>query len=125
MDRVDAQDVAVREPCPVVVLLDEDQVTGAGPGALPQGDLGPALDAAEVLQVLADSLAQFPADVVALRHQEHVAAGQVPGDVGLPGGVEDLLGVAAPDPAVLVVLGQHRCIAGAEPQRGLAAPTRR
>ena len=43
-------------------------------------------------------------------------------EVGGRGGARHLLGFAAADPAVLVVLGQHAGVAVAQPQAGLLFP---
>ena len=52
------------------------------------------------------------------RHQQRVRAVQGQRDVGGRGGVHHLLGFAAGDPAVLVVLCQHGGIAVSELQAG-------
>jgi hypothetical protein len=49
-------------------------------------------------------------------HQQGVFVLQGERDVGLGGGVHHLLGVAAFDPAVPVIVGQHRHIAVAQAQ---------
>ena len=56
------------------------------------------------------------------RHQQRVRAAGGQGDVGGRGGVHHLLGFSADDAAVLVILGQHRSVAVAQPQAGLLFP---
>ena len=107
----------------VVVAGADDQVTGAGPGAVGDGDRGPVLDDAEGGEVLADPAVQLAAQRVIGGHQQGVGAARGQGDVGGRGGVHDLLGVAADDAAVLVILGQDRGVAVAQPQAGLSVPT--
>jgi len=55
-------------------------------------------------------------------HQQRVGALGGQHDVGGRGGVHHLLRLPAADPGVLVVLGQHRDIAGAQPQAGRLLP---
>ena len=55
-------------------------------------------------------------------HEQGVGAVQGERDVGGCGGVGHLLGLAADDPAVLVVFGQHRGVACAEPEAGCLFP---
>ena len=95
-----------------------------GVGAVADRDGGPVLDDAEVDQVVADPAVQLAAQRVIGGHQQDVGAARGQGDVGGRGGVHDLLGVAADDAAVLVVLGQDRGVAVAEPQAGGAFPRR-
>ena len=91
----------------VVVAGADDQVTGAGPGAVGDGDRGAGLDDAEGDEVVADPAVQLAAQRVVGGHQQRVGAAGGQGDVGGRGGVHHLLRVAADDAAVLVVLGQH------------------
>jgi hypothetical protein len=76
-----------------------------------------------VLQVVADPLAQLPAGVVRPRHQQHVTAGEIGGHVCPAGFFHGFFAGAAADAAVLVVVGQHGGIAGAEPQAGFPLPS--
>ena len=124
-DRLDAEQVAVGQRAAglprldrVVVLRADDQVTGAGSGAVGDADRGPGPDDAQADQVIADAAGQFPAQRVVGRHQQHIGAVQGEREVVGRGGVHHLLRVAAADPGVLVVLGQHRGIARAQPQAG-------
>ena len=55
-------------------------------------------------------------------HEQGVGAVEGERDVGGCGGVGHLLGLAAGDPAVLVVFGQDRGVACAEPQAGCLFP---
>ena len=102
----------------VVVAGADDQVAGAGPGAVGDGDRGAVLDDAEGDEVVADAAGQLAAQRVVGGHQQGVGAAGGEGDVGGCGGVHHLLRVAADDPGVLVVLGQHGGVAVAEPQAG-------
>ena len=95
----------------VVVAGADDQVPRAGRGAVGDGDRGAGLDDAEADQVVADPAGQFAAQRVVGGHQQGVRAVQGQRDVGGRGGVHHLLRVAADDPAVLVVLGQHAGVA--------------
>ena len=113
-DRFDAEQVAVGQRAAglprldgVVVLGADDQVPGAGGGAVGDGHRGSGLDDAEADQVLADAAGQLPAQRVVRGHQQRVRALQGEREVIGHGGVHHLLRVAAADPAVLVVLGQH------------------
>ena len=106
----------------MVVAGADDQVTGAGPGAVGDGDRGPVLDDAEGDEVLADPAVQLAAQRVIGGHQQRVGAAGGQGDVGGRGGVHDLLRLAADDAAVLVVLGQDRGVAVAQPQAGVPFP---
>ena len=56
------------------------------------------------------------------RHQQHVGTVQGQGEVAGRGGVHHLLGVPADDPGVLVILGQHGGVPGAQPQAGRLFP---
>jgi hypothetical protein len=128
-DGLDAEQVAVGQgPAglsrldAVVVAGADDQVPGAGPGAV--GDLhrGPAGDGAEGDEVLADAAVQFAAQRVVRGHQQRVHPVQGQREVGGCGGVHHLLGLAAVDTSVLVVLGQHAGVSCAEPQAGRLFP---
>ena len=124
-DGLDAEQVAVgQRPAGlprldgVVVAGADDQVAAAGRGAVGDGDRGAGLDDAEADQVVADAAGQLAAQRVVGGHQQRVGAAGGEGDVGGRGGVHHLLRVAAGDPAVLVVLGQHGGVAVAQPQAG-------
>ena len=124
-DGLDAEQVAVGQRPAGLARLDgvvvagaDDQVAGAGLGAVGDGDCGAGLDDAEGDEVVADAAAQFAAQRVVGGHQQRVGAVRGQGDVGGRGGVRHLLGVSAVDAAVLVVLGQDRGVAVAQPQAG-------
>ena len=124
-DGLDAEQVAVgQRPAglagldAVVVAGADDQVPGAGPGAVGDRDRGPVLDDAQGDEVVADAAVQLAAQRVVRGHQQRVGAAGGQRDVGGRGGVHDLLRVAADDAAVLVVLGQHAGVAVAQPQAG-------
>ena len=124
-DGLDAEQVAVGQgPAGlagldvVVVAGADDQVTGTGPGAVGDRDCGPVGDDAQGDEVLADAAVQLAAQRVIRRHQQRVGAPGGQGDVGGRGGVHHLLRLAADDPGVLVILGQHAGVAVAEPQAG-------
>ena len=128
-DGLDAEQVAVgQRPAglagldAVVVAGADDQVPGAGPGAVGDRDRGPVLDDAHGDEVVADAAVQLAAQRVIGGHQQRVGAACGQGDVGGRGGVHDLLGVSADDAAVLVVLGQDAGVAVAEPQAGWLFP---
>ena len=111
-DRVDAEQVAVGQRAAglpsldgVVVAGADDQVPGAGRGAVGDAHRRPGLDDAQADQVVADAAGQFPAQRVVGGHQQHVGAVQGQREVGGCGGVHHLLRVAAADPGVLVVVG--------------------
>ena len=87
-------------------------------GGVGDGDGGAIGDDAQGDEVLADAAVQLAAQRVVRGHQQRVGAVQGEREVGGRGGVHHLLGFAADDPAVLVVLGQHGGIAVAEPQAG-------
>ena len=130
-DGVDAEQVTVGQ-CPagfarldaVVVAGADDQVTSASPGAVGDGHREPVLDDAEGDEVLADAAVQFAAQRMVRGHQQRVGAVQGEREVGGRCGVHHLLGRAAADPAVLVVLGQHAGVSCAEPQTRLLFPGR-
>ena len=124
-DGLDAEQVAVgQRPAglarldAVVVAGADDQVPGAGPGAVGDRDRGPVLDDAQGDEVVADAAVQLAAQRVVRGHQQRVGAARGQRDVGGRGGVHHLLRVAADDAAVLVVLGQHARIAVTQPQAG-------
>jgi hypothetical protein len=124
-DGLDAEQVAVSQgPAglaglgAVVVASADDQVTGAGPDAVGDGDRGPAGDDAKGDQVVADAAVQLAAQRVIGGHQQGVGATRRERGVGGRSGVHDLLGIAADDAAVLVVGGQHARIAVTQPQAG-------
>ena len=99
----------------VVVAGADDQVAGAGGGAVGDRHRGADGDDAEGDEVLADAAVQLAAQRVVGRHQQRIGAVQGQREVGGCGGVCHLLGRAAADPGVLVVLGQHAGISLAEP----------
>ena len=106
----------------VVVAGAGDQVAGAGGGAVGDADRGPGLDDAQGDEVLADAAGQLAAQRMLGGHEQGVGAVGGQGDVGGRGGVHHLLGVAAVDAAVLVVVGQHGGVAVAQPQAGVLFP---
>ena len=124
-DGLDAEQVAVGQRAAglprlgaVVVAGADDQVPRAGRGAVGDAHRGAGGDHAEADQVLADPAGQLAAQRVVRGHQQGVRAVQGQREVGGRGGVHHLLRFAAADPAVLVVLGQHAGVAGAQPQAG-------
>jgi hypothetical protein len=128
-DLVDAEQVAVGERAAgfprlngVVVAGADDQVPGAGLGAVGDPDRGPGRDDAEADQVLADTAGQFPAERVIGGDQQYIGAVQGQRQVVGSGGVHHLLRVPAGDPGMLVVLGQHGDVPVAEPQAGRLFP---
>ena len=128
-DGLDAEQVAVgQRPAGlprldgVVVAGADDQVAGAGPGAVGDGDRGAGLDDAQGDEVVADAAVQLAAQRVVRGHQQGVGAAGGQRDVGGRGGVHHLLRVPADDAAVLVVLGQHAGVAVAQPQAGVLFP---
>ena len=131
-DGLDAQQVPVgQRPAGlagldgVVVAGAGDQVAGAGLGAVGDADRGPGLDDAQGDEVVADAAGQLAAQRVLGGHEQGVGAVGGQGDVGGRGGVDHLLGVAAVDAAVLVVVGEHGGVAVAQPQAGVPVPRRR
>ena len=128
-DGVDAEQVAVGQRAAGLARLDvvvvagaDDQVAWAGPGAAGDGDRGAVADDAEGDEVVADAAVELAAQRVVGGHQQGVGAADGEGDVGFRGGVHHLLRVAAGDPGVLVVFGQHGGVAVAEPQAGRLFP---
>ena len=128
-DRVDAEQVAVGQGAAglagldgAVVLGGDDQVAGAGLGAVGDGDGGAGLDDAEGDEVVADAAVEFAAQRVVGGHQQGVGAVGGQRDVGGCGGVHHLLRFPAADPGVLVVVGQDGGVAVAQPQAGLLFP---
>ena len=95
---------------------------GLAVGAVGDAHGGSGLDDAEADQVIADAAGQFPAQRVVGGHQQRVGAVHGERDVGGRGGIQHLFRFAAADPAVLVILGQHRGVAGAQPQAGGLLP---
>ena len=83
---------------------------------------GSGLDDAQGDEVIADAAGQLAAQRMLGRHEQGVGAVGGQGDVGGRGGVHHLLGVAAEDAAVLVVVGQHGGVAVAQPQAGVLFP---
>src|SRR6185437_6033408 len=79
---------------PELACVASAMVTAGPSETMPKGD-----------EVLADAAVQLAAQRVVRRHQQRVRAAGGQGDVGGRGGVHHLLGFAADDPAVLVVLG--------------------
>ena len=82
-DRLDAEQVAVgQRPAglarldTVVVLRADDQVAGAGPGAVGDGHRGAVLDDAQRDEVVADAAGQLAAQRVVGGHQQRVGAVQ-------------------------------------------------
>ena len=83
---------------------------------------GAVLDDAQADELVADPAGQLPAQRVVGGHQQGVGAGGGQRDVGGCGGVHHLLGLAADDLAVLVIVGQHGGVAVAEAQAGVLFP---
>ena len=128
-DGLDAEQVAVGQRPAGLPRLDlavvagaDDQVPGAGGGAVGDAHRGPGADDAEADQVVADAAGQFPAQRVIGGHQQHIGTVQGQREVVGRGGVHHLLRVTAADPGVLVVFGQHRGITRAQPQAGRLFP---
>ena len=129
-NRLDAEQIPVGQRAAglaclggVVVAGADDQVAGAGGDAVGNADRGAVLDDAEADQVVADAAGQFPAQRVVGGHQQDIGALDGERQVGGCGGIGHLLRVAAEDPGVLVVLGEHRSVAVAQPQAGLLLPS--
>ena len=119
-DGLDPQDVPIGQGSArlasldsVVVAAADDQITYRRLGAVSDPDHPAVADQAEVDQVVADSLREFPAAGPVRGHQQHVPAGQVAGHVGADGLVHGLVGRGAADAAVLVVLIQGGGVPGA------------
>ena len=119
-DGLDAEQVAVGERAAglprldaVVVAGADDQVPGTGCGAVGNAHCGAGGDDAEADQVLTDPAGQLAAQRMVGGHQQRVGAVQGEREVGGRGGVHHLLRLAAADPAVPVVLGQHAGVAPA------------
>ena len=106
----------------VVVAGADDQVAGAGPGAVGDDHGGAGLDDAHGDEVLADAAGQLAAQRVVRGHQQRVGAVGGQRGVGGRGGVHHLPGFSADDAAVLVVLGEHRRVAVAQAQAGVLFP---
>jgi hypothetical protein len=106
----------------VVVLGAHDPVPGGDVGAAGEPGSRAGGDDAEVDEVVADPAGQLPPPRVVRHGEQDVAAVQPERDVVAGDRVDDLLGVTADDPAVLVVLLQHRGVPGPEPQAGRALP---
>ena len=92
----------------------------SAPSAIRIGAAG--VDEAEVDQVVADPGGEFAAAGPVRGHQQHVASGQVAGEVGAGGLVHGLVGRGAADAAVLVVLIQRGGVPLAEAEGGGAFP---
>jgi hypothetical protein len=129
-DRLDAEQVAVGQRAPglprldrVVVLGADDQVPRTGRGCVGDADRGPGGDGAQADQVIADAAGQLPAQRVIGGHQQHIGAIQGQREVAGRGGVHHLLRLPAGDPGVLVVVGQHGNVPGAQPQAGRLLPS--
>ena len=106
----------------MVVAGADDEVAGAGLGAVGDGYRRSGLDEAEGDEVVADAPVKFAAQSVVGGHEERVGAAGCEGDVGGRGGVHRLLWIAGVDAAVLVVVGQDSGVAVAEPQAGVLFP---
>ena len=105
-----------------VVLGGDDQVAGAGLGAVGDGDRVAVLDDAQLDEVVADAAVELAAQRMVGGHQQGVGAVGGQRDVGGRGGVHHLLRFPAADPGVLVVVGQHGGVAVAQPQAGVLFP---
>jgi hypothetical protein len=106
----------------MVVAGADDQVAGAGLGAVGDGDRGPGRDDAQLHEVIADAAGQFAAQRMVGGHQQDVGAVGGQGDVGGRGGGRHLLRLAADDPALAVIFGEHGGIPVAQPQARLLFP---
>ncbi len=106
----------------VVVAGADDQVAGAGLGAVGDADRGPGRDDAQLDEVVADAAGQFAAQRMVGGHQQDVGAVGGQRDVGGRGGVHHLLRLAADDPAMAVIFGEHGGIPVAQPQARLLFP---
>jgi hypothetical protein len=103
----------------VVVAGADDQVAGAGLGAVSDRYRSSSPGEAEGDEVVADAAVKFAAQHVAGGHVKCVGAAGGQGDVGGRGRGHRLLRVAAVDAAVLVIVSQHGGVAVAQPQAGL------
>ena len=128
-DGLDAEQVAVGQRPAGLAGLDamvvagaEDQVARAGLSAVGDADRGPGRDDAELHEVVADAAGQFAAQRMVGGHQQDVGAVGGQRDVGGRGGVHHLLRLAADDPAMAVIFGEHGGIPVAQPQARLLFP---
>ena len=117
-DGLNAEQIAVGQRPAGLARLDRMVVAGADdqvaalawvPSAMVTA--GPGETMTRATRSSADAAAQLAAQRVVGGHQQGVGAVRGQGDVGGRGGVGHLLGVAAVDAAVLVVLGQDRSVA--------------
>ena len=122
-DGLDAEQVAVGQrpaglagPDGVVVAGADDQVAGTGLSAVGDADRGPGRDDAQLQEVVADAAGQFAAQRMVGGHQQDVGAVGGQRDVGGRGGVHYRLRLAADDPAMAVIFGEHAGIPIAQPQ---------
>ena len=124
LDRLDAHNVAVREPGPVVVDPVDDQIVHARPGAFGQGHRPAAVDQAEAQELAADPAGQLPHVLMAARHQDHVLAVRQQRRRHLRGGLDRLLRQGADDTPLLVVEVRDLGVPGPQPQCRVALPRR-
>jgi hypothetical protein len=106
----------------MVVARAEDQVAGAGLSAVGDADRGPGRDNAQPNEVVADAAGQLAAQRMVGSHQQDVSAVRGQCHVGGRGGVHHLLRLAADDPAMAVIFGEHGGIPVAQPQARLLFP---
>ena len=106
----------------MVVLGAHDQIPRTGHCTVGDAHRGPGGHGAQADQVIADAAGQLPAQRMIGSHQQRVRTVQGEREVVSRGDVDHLLGVTADDPGVLVVVGQHRRIARAQPQAGHLFP---
>ncbi len=106
----------------VVVGPADDHVADGGLGAVGDPDRPASVDEAEVDEVVADPGGEFAAAGPVRGHQQHVAPGQVGGEVGAGGLVGGVVGRGAADAAVRVVFVQGGGVALAEAEGGGAFP---
>ena len=129
MTRITSPLASVRPVSPasklVVVAAGDDDVPGAGAGAVAQLGGPGVVDQAEVDEVVADPAGQFPAGLV--RAGDHAARPglQVGAQVRGTGLVQGQVGLVAGDPAVLVVVLERAGIAAAQAERGVPFPSLR